>query len=101
MEENKLRIKDLAIFCCEDLPQKEQIITGGILPQNAIALIGGIAKQGKSIFALNMAIQISMGKPFLERFNIPNPKRVLYLQSEISPQSMQDRSNKMQGFRTA
>lgn len=94
MTENILKLHDAAMFINDELPHRKDIIEGGILPQNSIAIIGGISKMGKSILALNLGIQIARGKPFLG-FNVPEPKRVIYLQAEISPHSMQDRLRKM------
>jgi archaellum biogenesis ATPase FlaH len=95
MQERSIQIHDAVTFINETLETKQPIIDGGILPQNSIAIVGGISKQGKSIFVLNMAIQIAQGKPFLAQFNVPQPRRVIYLQAEISAQSMQSRLRKM------
>ena len=51
---NELVVYDATTFVNEELESKEEIIEGGILPQNSIAIVGGISKQGKSIFVLNI-----------------------------------------------
>jgi archaellum biogenesis ATPase FlaH len=88
-------VYDAITFIEEELDVKESIIEGGILPRDSIAMVGGISKLGKSIFVLNMAIQMAIAKPFLLQFNIPKPQKVIYLQAEISAHSMQDRLKKM------
>ena len=57
MQQQTLEAFDAVTFVNEELETKESIIEGGILPQNSIAIVGGISKQGKSVFVLNMAIQ--------------------------------------------
>ena len=94
MKENELKIYDAIDFVHEQLPQSQPIIGGGILPQKSIQLIGGPSKIGKSILGLNEAFQIATAKPFLG-FTIPHPKKVLYLQAEVSEHSMQNRLQKM------
>lgn len=93
-EDKQLEALDAVTFISQELERKESVIEGGILPQNSIAIVGGISKQGKSIFVLNMGIQMATAKPFLQ-FNIPEPQKVIYLQAEISEQSMQNRLRKM------
>jgi len=97
MEQQGFKVHDATTFINEQLPSKPEIISGGILPQNSIAIVGGISKEGKSVLVLNMAIATARGTPFLG-FNVPFPKRVLYLQAEISAHSMQDRLRKMLHF---
>lgn len=93
-KDKKLNAIDAVNFVNKELEKKESIIEGGILPQNSIAIVGGISKIGKSILVSNMAVQMATAKPFLQ-FNIPKPKKVIYLQAEISEQSMQNRLRKM------
>lgn len=94
-EGRTLEAYDAVAFITKELDTKETIIEGGILPQDSIAIVGGRSKVGKSIFVLNMAIQMATAKPFLLQFNITKPQRVIYLQAEISEQSMQNRLRKM------
>jgi len=94
-EGRTLEAFDAVRFIEEELEGEEDIIEGGILPQDSIAIIGGISKLGKSLYALNMAIQMATAKPFLLQFNIPKPQKVIYLQAEVSAKSMQKRLKKM------
>lgn len=89
-----VRAHDAATWINEQLPQQKEIIEGGILPQASIGVVGGPSKYGKSALVLNMALKTCTGQPFLN-FNIPEPKKVIYLQAEISEASMQDRLRKM------
>lgn len=83
------------IFITKKIEAQDDIIEGGILQRKSIMVVGGISKQGKSIFVLNMGLSLATKKPFLLQFNIPNPQRVLYVQAEISERSMQKRLIKL------
>jgi len=89
-----IKVQDAFTFHSEKLPETQNIIEGGILPASSLAIVGGISKMGKSVLVLNMGLCIARGKPFLG-FNVPEARRVLYLQAEISEHSMQDRLKKM------
>ena len=52
----------------------------GIAPMGAVTYIYGAAKQGKSLFVLNAALNVSQGKSFLGRQCVK--RRVAYLDFE-------------------
>lgn len=67
------------------------LIEQGILPVGGRLLIAGKPKVGKSIFADNLALSLAAGIPFLKRFNIDHPTRVLLLDRELSKRSLYNR----------
>ncbi|HYA40491.1 MAG TPA: AAA family ATPase, partial [Syntrophobacteraceae bacterium] len=81
-------------FVNRSLPDQDAVIGSGLLPADGTAFISSYSKLGKSIYATNMGIVIAAGKPFLNQFDVPKPRQVLYLQEEIGERSMQDRLRK-------
>lgn len=63
----------------------------GLWPESAIGFVAGPPKSFKSFYVLEMAAAISSGKPFLNRFGVPAPKRVLLIQSESPYKAFQQR----------
>jgi hypothetical protein len=90
-------IEDATLFVNKEIEGPDSIIEGGLLPEEAVAVVGGISKLGKSVFVMNLGMCVSQGRPFLLQFNVPKREKVLYVQSEISPKSMQNRLRKMLG----
>ncbi|MBW2057761.1 MAG: AAA family ATPase [Deltaproteobacteria bacterium] len=88
-------IEDVNDLIGRDLPSTNPVIDSGILPERSVAVVGGVSKLGKSLFAVNMGLCIATGTPFLLQFNVPKRRRVVYLQGEISLASLQDRLRKM------
>lgn len=66
----------------KELPKREYIISEGILPQNGYLLLAGEAKEGKTTFALQMALNLVLGISFIDEFEIKFRERVLYLFAE-------------------
>ncbi len=62
-----------------------------VWPDESIGFISGPAKSFKSFFALEMAFAVATGRAFLDRFRIPEPKRVLYIQRESGRVAFRDR----------
>lgn len=56
----------------------------GILVEGEPAAIGAARKSLKTSFAWDMAISLATGRPFLGRFRVLEPRRVLYLSGEGS-----------------
>ncbi len=94
-ERGPVTVESAEQFIDKQLPDQEEIIGCGILPPESQLVISAYSKMGKSLFAMNMAICLAAGKPFLVQFPIPKPRRVLYMQAEISDRAMQDRARKM------
>lgn len=63
--------------------------------RNALTIIAGKAKIGKSNLILNLMIDLTLGRKFLDRFEVPKPRKILYIQQELSISLLQDRINKL------
>jgi hypothetical protein len=59
-----------------------------------LTILSGPQKVGKSILAVNLGLNLSMGVDFLG-FRVPKPRRVLYIQQEISDSAMRERLQMM------
>lgn len=65
------------------------IVSGGILPRQALAILGGPPKVGKSSLSLNLALRRALGLPWLGSPTAAG--RVLVLQAEIPERELQAR----------
>ena len=80
-------------FLDRDLPEV-QYICDEILLESGTTGIAGMSNVGKSILALQLAISISMGVPFMGQFVVPKPRKVLFIQFEMLDQMVQERLSK-------
>src|SRR6266550_3146412 len=65
-------------------------IIDGVLDPGGVAVLVGPAKSYKSFFALQLAMSIAAGIPFLG-MNITRPHRVLYVNLEIAEYRLEQR----------
>lgn len=77
-----------------ELPPMEWVVEG-LLPVG-FALLGGTPKAGKSLFALDLAIAVSSGKPFLADWPVKQGK-VLYITYEDTFRRLQKRLREKHG----
>src|SRR5206468_1030907 len=89
-----IEITAVTEFIKKQLPNREAIIEHGILYPKSRIGVTGPGKALKSMFIQNMILSISAGIPFLG-FRVPKPRRILYVQSEVSEHAMQDRLARM------
>lgn len=66
-----------------------------IIQKGGCGFISGEPKSYKSWFALDMALSVSTGAPFLGYFHVMEPGPVLYIQEEDSGVLVRDRSTKI------
>lgn len=76
-----------------DLPTREDVIGGGVLPKGGMALLAGQFKSGKTIMALQIALETVRGGNVLNFETAPG--RVLLLNGEGGPQLLRERLEKM------
>ncbi|MFA5858425.1 MAG: AAA family ATPase [Elusimicrobiota bacterium] len=81
-------------FLAKEIQEEGSFWGDGLITPKGTTFITGSAKIGKSTFALNLALSLAMGKDFLG-FRIPGPKKVLFLQQEISEFHLQKRLKRM------
>ncbi len=70
-------------------------IIDGVLYRGESLLITGPTAVGKSIMTLELALSISTGRQFLNMYQVPEPRRVLLLQSEVGFRSFRERLQNM------
>lgn len=81
------------------LPPKKMLLSDGIIPIKGFGLIGGLTKEGKTTFGLQMALCLVSGNHFLEDFKVIKKCRVLYLYHENDIYFINDKTDKlMRGF---
>ena len=76
-----------------DLPPRADVISGGVLPKGGLAMLAGQFKSGKTILALQAALETARGGAVLD-FET-GPGRVLLLSGEGGPQLLKERLEKM------
>lgn len=74
---------------------KTDYIIPNLLPEVGRIALYGVAKKGKSFLALQLAMAVCQGIPFLGH-EVVKPGPVLYLQFDTPPQLWQDRLRKLQ-----
>ena len=70
--------------------RRPTIIIDGLLYAKSKLLIGGVAKAGKSHFAMSLASCMASGKPFLQ-WAAPIPQKVLYVDFELHEWELNER----------
>lgn len=63
-------------------PLENRWLVEELWSQQAVGLIGGEPKCGKSLLALQLAVAVATGTPCLRRFAVPHPGRVLLFAAE-------------------
>jgi hypothetical protein len=72
-------------------PAETTWLIEGVLPTGGRLLVTGAPKVGKSIWIQNLVLSLATGVPFLRRFKVDHPTRVLLLDRELSRRSLFDR----------
>lgn len=77
-----------------DLPIQRAWIEPAVLPKGGKLLFGGLAKTGKSMVMLNMALALATGATLFgyTLFRCPTPVRVLIIEQELGEIGLQERS---------
>ncbi|RXG64722.1 hypothetical protein ES695_11215, partial [Candidatus Atribacteria bacterium 1244-E10-H5-B2] len=73
---------DLEEILESDLPPEEMIIENGIMGIKNYVLIVSRHKKGKTLFSLNLALNLISKTPFLETYPVKRDCKVLYIYSE-------------------
>ncbi|WP_298627676.1 AAA family ATPase [uncultured Legionella sp.] len=82
-------------FLLMDLPPREYLLEPW-LPKAGICMVYAKRGVGKTFFALEIAMAVACGIPFLS-FNAPKPAKVLYIDGEMPANVMQERFSKIMG----
>ena len=65
-----------------DCPEQQRWLVDGLWSEQAVGIIGGEPKCGKSFLALDLAVAVAAGIPCLRRFAVSQPGRVLLYPAE-------------------
>jgi AAA domain len=65
-----------------DCPEQRRWLVDGLWSEEAVGIIGGEPKCGKSFLALDLAVAVAAGIPCLRRFAVSRPGRVLLYPAE-------------------
>jgi len=66
-------------------PEKSRWLVEGFWSERAVGIVGGEPKCCKSFLALDLAVSVASGTPFLRRFPVHGKGRVLLFAAEDSP----------------
>lgn len=86
-ERIEISVKDLLE---SDLPPEELIIGNGIMPTKGYMVIASREKAGKTLFGLNMALNLVSKTHFLESYPVFKKCKVLYIYFESNPRNLKD-----------
>lgn len=95
----KIPIEKRKWFTLDDLDEahlepEPMLVNRGLIPTEGYGLIGGIAKEGKTCFALQLALSLISGQHFLEEFKVLKKCRVIYVGGENNVWSLTEIKNK-------
>jgi len=77
---NLINIKDLME---SDIKPDKMLVGGGLIPEIiGFALIGGLAKEGKTLLSLQLGLNLISGTNFLEDFKVNRKCKILYIYRE-------------------
>ena len=65
-----------------ECPEQQRWLVDGLWSEEAVGIIGGEPKCGKSFLALDLAVAVAAGIPCLRRFTVSRPGRVLLYPAE-------------------
>ena len=86
------RYRTLAVpasdFCLQEI--ERSYIVENFLADNEPMVIGGASKSLKTTVALDLAVSIATGTPFAGQFNVPEPRRVLFVSGESGETTTQE-----------
>ena len=82
----------------EQMLKRPPVLLDGLLYKGDIGIIGGAAKAGKTIFAMNLAVSLAKGESFLSWENSNNKYKVLYLDFELAEWMIDERINAITEF---
>ena len=85
-ERNLIDVKELLE---SDLKPLEMIVGGGLIPKvEGYALLGGLAKEGKTLLSLQLGLNLISGTNFLEDFKIDRKRKIFYIYRENTKQGI-------------
>ena len=83
----------------ERLPTEGRWLIEGLWLGNAVGIVGGSPKTGKSWFGLELAVSVASGAPALGRFQVPEKGAVIVFPAEDDPRAVRERIEAISAFR--
>ena len=71
-----------------DMPDEEMLVGRGLIPKTGKVIICGLAKEGKTLLSLQLALNLISGTHFLEDFPVIKKCRILYIYRENTWQGL-------------
>lgn len=62
----------------------------GVLVENQPLVLAGVMKSMKTTVALDLAMSLALGEPFLGKFRVPQPRRVMVISGESGKATIQE-----------
>ena len=81
-------------FMAMDIPEPEELVYPALVMREAVTLVAGPSKFGKSILVMNLAKSLVTGDEFLTRHPVKRAS-VLYLQTEMGASAVKKRLGQM------
>ncbi|TET66997.1 MAG: hypothetical protein E3J56_13575 [Candidatus Aminicenantes bacterium] len=91
--EEEREAESVADLLRRDIPERDVFVQNWA-ERKRLTILGGREKVGKSLIVIDMMIHLAEGEDFLE-LNVPQPRRVLYVQQELAEIDLQNRLKKM------
>ena len=82
------------ILLAQDIDEDEDIVEG-VLTKDAFGIIGGPVKSMKTGIAIDLSVSIATGSPFLGKFMVPQPKKVILCTGETRKAELKWRIERM------
>lgn len=76
------------------IPEEDWLVDG-VWTEGSVGLIIGSPKMGKSLLALDLALSVASGSPFLDEFAVPRPGPVVIVSKEDTEAALQARLRKI------
>lgn len=95
----------LSEFLAKEIPKVPWLVGRGVLPVASKCVIGGSPKSNKSWIAMNIAMDLALGRPLFDArykngtpvFPVARKCRVLYIEQEIGDVGLQERLKGAEG----
>lgn len=78
--------------------EKQEALVEGLLYENDVLLLVAPPKMSKTVFAVQLACNLSNGTPFLDVLAVPKALRVLYIATEMKDEELKDRFIRTSAF---
>ena len=92
--ENLLLDDDITDFLDAQIPEN-RLVMDPVLREKDLAMVYAGRGVGKTWFNLSLAAAISTGRKCFDLWSVPEPRKVLYLDGEMSSMELQDRLRKI------